>query len=405
MDGILYLTGMQTWVNEVNHRALNGLYYASVQWNLYLMFALAVYLYQVGNRWWCKTFGASSYSMSLSMATFIYLVGQGVVLCALLIYIWYYNRRFVMTECPTQFIPCFIAGILSAWYLHHVSKYTYGGTPVWWRFVPRSAHQGWQRVVVARGWALSVDIVAALIIYVVVYPHIMSTILDLSTYLVILPIMTSIFVVMLLLTQTDRQLQPSPIIKYVLESDAANILGQYAYPIYLFHEMIGDVYMRYAVMDLYRQWNGMIPPPHTPWYTKYQMFLEPWMSSQSYVLKLATLSLTIVVSWLVTHYVTEGVFLDVLNYLGGGIDWAKRKMGKACRRHHHYLLPCANRSLSTTTTTTTDTIDKSVDKPPHHHGGNGFKPLGEQDASLSSPPGAAKDSIALSMDEEIKEPR
>jgi len=110
------------------------------------------------------------------------------------------------------------------------------------------------------------DGLSAAIIFIVLEKHwAMKPRLDHALYLIVLPIMTSILVVMLLLSPTDRRVQPTPIIKIILESDGAQILGKLSFAIYLFHEVIGDVYMQFAVKQLYQQWHGMLPPPYTPW--------------------------------------------------------------------------------------------------------------------------------------------
>jgi len=269
VDGVMYLTGMQTWVQDVNSRGLNGLYYASIQWNLYLLFATAAFSYQILVKWRQKRFGHADASavMSLPMASFIYIFGVMGILFCLFACAEYFDNKVIDGYSPVQFIPSFIAGILSAWYFNHLVHHALLSLPYWWSFVPENVRRpGWRRVVVGRLWAHSIDLLAAAIIYLVTTKTAMSLHWDLAVYLIIIPFLTSNFVLMLLLTPTDNvAAQPTPFIKYILDSDAANILGQYTYAIYLFHEVIGDVYMQYAVKGLYSLWGGMRPPPDTPW--------------------------------------------------------------------------------------------------------------------------------------------
>jgi len=54
--------------------------------------------------------------------------------------------------------------------------------------------------------------------------------------------------------------------------------------------------------------------------------MEPWMSTQSVVLKLSALSLSVMVAWLVTTYLTDGVILDAFVSGWALVEWIKTKV-------------------------------------------------------------------------------
>jgi hypothetical protein len=87
------------------------------------------------------------------------------------------------------------------------------------------------------------------------------------------------------------------------------------------HTHTGDVYFQMGVKGLFRAWHGLFPPAHTPWETVYEVFISPWMSTQSGVLKAGALALAICMAWVVTHYVTGHGLIQLLAAWERGAAW------------------------------------------------------------------------------------
>ena len=198
------------------------------------------------------------------------------------------------------------------------------GTPRPRPWLPCSA-AGWL-------WARSGDALAAAVLLVALGPFGSEGPLDQALCLVGLPLLTAAFLV-----ATALQAPPhaSWAKRLVLGSQWAAVLGPLSYPIYLFHEAIGDVYMQMAVKGYWGQWRSLLPPPGTPWWpTKYELYVSPWMSTQPAVLKLAALALSVAFGWLVQTYLMD---VGVLALLGAGAQawrWASRAVTKAPRHRH-----------------------------------------------------------------------
>ncbi len=112
VDAVFLLTGMQTWVEQVNHRAVNTLYYASVQFNLYILFALALGLWH--------RFVTPSHPHLLSTAERA--VGGPLVLWPLvataaltaLALACGLHKDYLSAYSPLLYLPAFVAGMAAA---------------------------------------------------------------------------------------------------------------------------------------------------------------------------------------------------------------------------------------------------------------------------------------------------
>lgn len=111
VDAVFLMTGMQTWVDEVNHRSINTLYYTSVQWNLYLCFALAFGLWhRVTPRHptllaSCERAVGGPLVLWSLVATAA--LGSLALACAL-------HPNYLKTYNPLLYLPAFVAGMCAA---------------------------------------------------------------------------------------------------------------------------------------------------------------------------------------------------------------------------------------------------------------------------------------------------
>ena len=183
----------------------------------------------------------------------------------------------------------------------------------------------------SRSWAHSADLIAALIV-ILVTGHFGTEqehhLKDQGICLVAIPMLAAVFV---LITALQGPGSKSLVRTLILESDWVGILGKLSYAIYLFHEAIGDVYMQMAVKGYYQAWKGLVPPAGTPWWTKYQLYIMPWMSTQPFVLKFAAFSLSIVFGWIVSHYIIDIGLMAAIEYTGKAYAWTRSKFLETVR--------------------------------------------------------------------------
>lgn len=171
-------------------------------------------------------------------------------------------------------------------------------------------------------WARSGDALAASVVLVALGPFGSEGQLDQALCLMGLPLLAAAFLV-------ATALQGPPHASWakclVLGSQWAAILGPLSYPIYLVHEVIGDIYLQMAVKGYYAQWHSLLPPPGTPWWPdKYTLYVTPWMSTQPAVLKLAALALSVAFAWLVQTYVVDIGVLALLDAAARAWRWAAK---------------------------------------------------------------------------------
>lgn len=111
VDAAFLLTGMQTWVEPVNHRSINTLYYTSVQWNLYLCFALLLGLWhRLAPR---HPNLLASYERAVGGPLVLWplvaaaTLGALALACAL-------HPTFLKAYSPLLYLPAFVAGMAAA---------------------------------------------------------------------------------------------------------------------------------------------------------------------------------------------------------------------------------------------------------------------------------------------------
>ena len=300
-DFLLNLTAEQGWVQEVLVRSFPSLYYASIQWNLYLFLFLHVTV--IGpliKRLLSVSFGHRSF------ITYLGLVVTSILLINLeekVIPIRPSYPQLLMYMYPYFLLGTAVAGLYHA-ILHkssaagiRVDAFTAHGRPI-------------QQIVINMLWRVGALLLLAVLIWLIVdtknVPHPPSSIDHYLRFAV-----TSLLVVMLLLLLAFQPCKS--LLKMALESELLVTIGSVSFAIYLFHSAIAMYYFPMAV----KGWGGILAPPSE---SNTDLCFGVWLRSQGVFFKVIVMASCIVFSWLMQRFIVDKFLLSwAANILSG--EW------------------------------------------------------------------------------------
>jgi len=306
--------GLQTWFIWVHKRGFATLFYASVQWSLYLIFA--------------ATASACRSRLSIGRRPIHLYILWAITTLVAAPAASVFNDVFFS---PLIYLPHFALGVVPGRYLLEYEGHS---------LVMSSSTSSGHLLAIYRVIS-PVDLLAILIAWVILdYPHLGGYgRLDDTISLIIFPGLSALLVV--LLWQEAGTGREGVVGRLLLPSEALVVLGRLSYALYLFHEIIANYYLQLAVNYPY---FTLFPPKDTPYSPDIMPILFEWINHQGFFLKVFAACAVVCFSWLVQRYYHEGVVLHLAgkcaatpslspNYDGSPGHWGC----SCCRRRRHRL--------------------------------------------------------------------
>eukprot|EP01134_Creolimax_fragrantissima_P005995 CFRG5995T1 len=280
---VLYITGMQCW-SAVDVKAMFNLWYASTQWNLYLMYPLVIY---------CLRHKRVGILPELSTSTSTNSKRKCIVAAIILLVAWSAVAEDkiyrLTTTLPFQYLPVFIIGILAAELIASTAASTNSASTSArsYNALSKSKHG---RLLLVR-WILIIggnaDIMALLLILIIVCPlsafGAFERIISKGIAFCVIPILFTTF----LYAISNAKNTKHSIVLRILHAEVIRNIGTLSYPIYIVHKALGDFYINQGVHPLVDIRTTL---------------QQAWMHELGLVVKLSVLSASFVLAWLLQHY-------------------------------------------------------------------------------------------------------
>jgi len=300
-DALLNLTAEQGWVQQVLNRSLPSLYYASIQWNLYLFLFLHVTVASPIIRTIFPCFSSDRPYLTYGALT---VVAIGVLQ---LLVIYVEDRPpapFLLLRC----YPYFLMGTAMGGFYHSIIQQQQQAE----KPLPTTAlihnHPGMMTHVVWRGMIVLLLGLSTWLIADTKNVPLDESIGDHIISFVVLPLFW-VGLLLLLLLQPFHSL-----LKTALETEALVTLGNISFALYLFHLVIGGYYGRMAVDG----WTTLLAPPSV---SSMELLMNTWIMHQSPFFKAVVMLNCIVFSWFVQRFIVDKYLMPGASALLSGECW------------------------------------------------------------------------------------
>ncbi|KNC84846.1 hypothetical protein SARC_02957 [Sphaeroforma arctica JP610] len=274
----LYLTGMQTWSTK-DAKAMQDMWYAATQWNLYFMFPLVLKFlrhFRVGVLP-SATNEPVSGSRKLVLVCLIMTMVLWAYFAVTYVFIWAVAN-------PLGHLPMFVGGILTA----ELAVFTFRDSMSLPTHRAYDLHQGkWTSLKYRVSRAVTIDTMATALVVSAICPLGMFGTFQPAVADSVAHVLIPVLFCALLYTLCDIPQRNSSLMIQVLNCQLINSVGGVSYPLYIVHKALGDYYINQAVH----------PEKHidTP-------LAEFWLHGEGVVMKATVFCAAFVVAWCLQHY-------------------------------------------------------------------------------------------------------
>jgi peptidoglycan/LPS O-acetylase OafA/YrhL len=202
---------------------MNTLYYASLQWSLYLVFALLAWGSQQGALMRLLSTCEERLGGPAGAFTTVLLVSHVTLWAGAML-----HPSMLQTFSPLLYRPAFLSGVCAARLLLHLAAAARA---------PAARTPGWHDMLIAHGS----DVLSACLVWLVFAPWGLGTLDTVVALCVIPPLMCVCVLLLGLHVLRPGGRRSTPLLLWLLyDTEAAVNLGKLSFAIYLYHECLGE---------------------------------------------------------------------------------------------------------------------------------------------------------------------